>query len=505
MKFDQPCIIDVPHYDDHRGSLGILEASKVAGFNFLRVYYLYGSKHDKMERGFHAHKELKQLMLCVNGTCTIKLEGTFGHKSYSLNNPREALLVPAATWREVQLSNDAFLVVLSSAEYSEQDYIRDYAEFKEWLEKLQKVSFVPYLTLDRVHDIHYLEINNAIANVIDQGNFIGGEFVKNFECEFAEYCGTKYAIGCGNGLDALTLILHALNIGSGDEVIVPVNSFIATALAVERVGAKTVFIDCAQDYNLDVQLIENLITNKTKAIIAVHLYGMPAKMDEINHIAQKHNLYVIEDAAQAHGAIYKNHKIGSLSIAAGFSFYPTKNLGALGDAGAVVTNDIQLAEKIRLLSNYGSKEKYQHKILGYNSRLDPIQASVLSLKLKFLDARNARRRELAAIYLSNLRIPDIELPISAEDTLPVWHVFPILVKDLEERKSLVAYLVANNIGTNIHYPKIIQQQDPYVNYEGHFPNASQLADRILSLPLDAEHTVQEISYVIQKIKEFYVK
>lgn len=507
MQVDSPSIISIPHYDDHRGALGIIEASKITGFDFSRVYYLYGSTQDKMDRGFHAHKELKQLLLCVQGSCSVTLEGKFGRNTYQLQNARQALLVPSATWREIQLSSDAFLVVFASAEYSEADYIRDYEQFKVWLDKIQTISSVPYLTLDRFHDLNYLKINRSIASVIDSGNFIAGPFVEQFEREFAAYCNAKHAIGCGNGLDALTLILHALDIKSGDEVIVPVNSFIATALAVERVGATSVFVDCADDYQLNVDLLEKLITAKTKAIIPVHLYGIPANMDAINAVAKRHNLYVIEDAAQAHGAKYNGARVGGLATAAAFSFYPTKNLGAMGDAGAVVTNDEQLAAKIRLLANYGSSKKYQHEILGYNSRLDPMQAAILSLKLQSLEQRNARRRELAAIYMRELNIAGLVLPnMHADHEIePVWHVFPIRVTGDGKREDLINYLASKNIGVNIHYPKTIAMQTPYLNYPNICPNATTISAEVLSLPLDAEHTVEEIAYVVKAIREFYVQ
>lgn len=507
MQTDCPRIIAIPHHDDHRGALGIIEASKITGFDFSRVYYLYGSTQDKIARGFHAHKELKQLLLCVQGACTVNLEGKFGRETHHLQNPRQGLLIPPATWREVELSSDAFLVVFASEEYSEGDYIRDYDQFKDWLYKVQTINSVPYLTLDRFHELNYLKINRAIASVIDSGNFISGPYVEKFEQEFANYCNAKYAIGCGNGLDALTLILHALGITAGDEVIVPVNSFIATALAVERVGATSVFIDCDTDYQLNVKLLDGLITTKTKAIIPVHLYGIPANMDTINAIAMRYNLFVIEDAAQAHGAKYKGTTVGSLATASAFSFYPTKNLGALGDAGAVVTNDKLLATKIRLLANYGSSTKYQHEILGYNSRLDPMQAAVLSLKLQSLELRNAKRRALAAIYLQELNIDGIELPTlhKSIEIEPVWHVFPIRVMGSGKREALANYLVTKNIAVNIHYPKTIAEQTPYLTYPSNCPNAIQIASELLSLPLDAEHSPEEIAYVIQSIRDFYAQ
>lgn len=506
MYYTQPAIIPLPHFDDTRGALGVIEASKITGFDIRRVYYLYGSSPQGANRGFHAHKELKQLMLCVAGQCTITLEGEYGRKTYSLSNAREGLIVPAKTWREVNLSPDAFLIVFSSEEFSQDDYIRDYDEFKQWLKRAQTITHVPYLTLDRCHDVLYLPINRAIADVIDSGTFIGGAFLEKFETEFATFCDAKYAIGCANGLDALILILSALGIGRGDEVIVPVNSFIATALAVERVGATSVLVDCDENFVIDPARIESVITKNTKAIIPVHLYGIPAQMGQINAIAKKYNLQVIEDAAQAHGAKYQGRKIGSLARAAAFSFYPTKNLGALGDAGAVVTNDEDLAHKVRMLGNYGSITKYQHETLGVNSRLDPLQASVLSLKLKHLEKWNERRAIFAQKYIKGLKDLD-QLSLvdvaSLKDVELAWHVFPVRVKGEGQREKFCEHLRTHNIGTNIHYPKIIQQQTPYKTYPGTFENAELMAKEIVSLPLDAFHTELEIDYVIDKIQKFY--
>lgn len=509
MNYTKPEIIQVPHFNDERGALGVIETSKITGFDIKRVYYLYGSSSKGSSRGFHAHKELKQLILCVNGECNIKLEDKYGAYSFNLNKATHGLIVPPGTWRELELSHDAFVIVFSSADYSEEDYIRDYNQFKNWLAKLSVVNSVPYIVLDRCHEQLYLEINKSITEVIDKGNFIGGDVVKKFENTFAKECNVSHAIGCGNGLDALMLILHALNIGPGDEVIVPVNSFIATALAVERVGAKSVFVDCNQyNYSLDVDSIEQLINPKTKAIIPVHLYGIPAPMDKVKAIADKYGLYVIEDAAQAHGSQYHGEKIGSFSDAAAFSFYPTKNLGAMGDAGAVVTNNAELANKIRLLGNYGSTKKYFHDCLGFNSRLDPIQAAVLMTKLPHLEAWNIRRRDLAKKYFDGLsNLPQIRLveKYNLDDVEIVWHVFPIRVLGNRNRETLIEYLEQKNIGYNIHYPRTITQQPPYSNYAGNFPNAETIAQEIISLPLDPFHTDNEIEYVISNIKQFYEK
>ena len=290
---------------------------------------------------------------------------------------------------------------------------------------------IPFVSFEKMHSEMKEELKEAFENVINSNWFIKGIQLSEFEKEFAEYCDSKFCVGCGNGLDALMLILRAYDIGDGDEVIVPANTFIATALAVSYVGAKPILVDNNELYNIDYTKIEEKITNKTKAIIAVHLYGMPADMDEINNIANKHNLIVIEDAAQGHGALYKGKKVGSLGDAAAFSFYPGKNLGALGDGGAVVTNNEEVAKKINTLGSYGSNKKYHHELKGVNSRLDEIQASFLRKKLVKLDKWNKDRERIALYYLNNIKNDKIILPKVEEDMKSSWHLFVIRVDERE--------------------------------------------------------------------------
>lgn len=330
----------------------------------------------------------------------------------------------------------------------------------------------------------------------------GSEYIK-FNDEFADYCGTKYAIGVGNGLDALMLILRAYDIGAGDEVIIPSNTFIATALAVTYVGAKPVFVEpIIDEYNINPALIEKKITNKTKAIIGVHLYGQCCEMDTIKSIAKKYNLYVFEDAAQAHGARYKGKRAGSLGDAAGFSFYPGKNLGALGDGGAVTTNDEKIAKKIAALSCYGSDYKYHHVYKGVNSRLDEIQCGFLRIKLQHLDTWNENRRKIANRYLSEIKNDLIKLPVVNENNDHVWHVFAVRCQKRDEFKE---YLNSKGIGTNCHYPTPIHMQDAYndLNFsEGDFPIAEEISRTELSIPLYYGMTDDEITYVIEAINSF---
>lgn len=332
--------------------------------------------------------------------------------------------------------------------------------------------------------------------------YILGEEVELFEQEFAAYCQAKHCIGVGNGLDALHLILRSFDIGKGDEVIVPANTYIATWLAVSYTGATPIPVEPDErTYNIDPHRIETAITEKTKAIIAVHLYGQPADMNAINAIARKFNLKVIEDAAQAHGALYHGKKVGGLSDAAGFSFYPSKNLGALGDGGAVVTNCDELADKVRLLRNYGSKKKYFHEIQGFNSRLDELQAAFLRVKLPKLDQWNAQRQHIAQLYLQCLATQqNLVLPTITEATSPVWHVFVIRHP---QRDSLQQYLKNAGIETLIHYPVPPHLSGAYrQQYPFHLPITERLAAEVLSLPMFPFLEESQVQYVVEALSRF---
>lgn len=347
------------------------------------------------------------------------------------------------------------------------------------------------------------EIKSKFSEMYKKSFYIQGEEYEGFNKEFASYCGTKYAIGVGNGLDALMLILRAYEIGEGDEVIVPSNTFIATALAVTYVGATPVFVEpIIDEFNINPALIEEKITKKTKAIIGVHLYGQCCDMDPIIEIAKKYNLHVFEDAAQAHGALYKGKKAGSLSEAAGFSFYPGKNLGALGDGGAVTTNDKVVAKKIAALCCYGSDYKYHHIYKGVNSRLDEIQCGFLRIKLRNLDKWNEDRKRIANRYLKEINNPLIKLPVTNSNNIHVWHVFGIRC---DRRDELQKYLNNLGIGTNCHYPTPMHLQGAYADLgipEGALPIAEEISKTELSIPIYYGMTDEDITYVINAINNF---
>ena len=362
---------------------------------------------------------------------------------------------------------------------------------------------IPFLDLKAPHEELRAELRQAFERVLDSGWYILGNEVKQFEQEFANYCEAKHCVGVGNGLEALHLILRAYSIGEGDEVIVPSNTYIATWLAASYAGATPIPVEPDErTYNIDPALIEAAITSRTKAIIAVHLYGQPADMDAINAIARKHGLKVIEDAAQAHGARYKGKRVGTLGDAAGFSFYPGKNLGAIGDGGAVTTNDPELAEKVRVLCNYGSRIKYHNEVKGFNSRLDELQAAFLREKLKKLDEWNERRKAIAVEYLRALFGCELVLPYVPEWADPVWHLFVIRHS---QRDQLQKKLSEAGISTMIHYPRPPHLQEAYVELgfrNGAFPIAESIHRKVLSLPIGPHILEGSQEFIFNTLKKF---
>ena len=363
-----------------------------------------------------------------------------------------------------------------------------------------QIPFVSFLPMEKELD---QELRNAFERVYSRSWYILGEEDKAFEQAFASYLGVNNCVGVGNGLDALVLALRALKIGPGDEVIVPSNTYIASVLAISYAGATPVLVEPDIDtFNIDPYLIESAITGKTKAIMPVHLYGQACDMDPVMKIADKYGLFVIEDCAQAHGATYKGKKVGTFGIVAGFSFYPGKNLGALGDSGAVVTDNDELASEIRALSNYGSDYKYHHILKGVNSRMDEMQAAFLSVKLPHLDRMNQERRRIADMYSSKINNPKVILPAVNPECVPVWHIYGVRC---EERDALENFLKERGIGTNKHYPTPIHLQEAYKDLaipEGALPIAEKISKTELSLPIYYGMTDEEIQYVIDSVNEF---
>jgi dTDP-4-amino-4,6-dideoxygalactose transaminase len=364
---------------------------------------------------------------------------------------------------------------------------------------------IKFLDLKRINDSFEPELSQAIQRVMEAGWYLLGEELLKFEAEFAAYCGVKYCIGVANGLEALTMIFRGYQelgfLKERDEVLVPANTYIASILSVTQNNLLPVFVEPDPvTYNINPDEIERKITRRTKAIMVVHLYGQAVEMEKISQVAKVYGLKIVEDAAQAHGAIYNDKRTGNLGDACGFSFYPGKNMGCLGDGGAVTTNDEQLSDMIRMLRNYGSRQKYVNEVKGFNSRLDEIQAAVLRVKLKYLDRDNARRSEIAGLYLAKIRNRKIILPAHTDGRSHVWHIFIIRST---ERDRLQKYLSDNNIQTLIHYPIPVHKQSAYREYfDLSLPLTEKIHREVLSLPISPVMTDEEVQTIIHVINNF---
>jgi dTDP-4-amino-4,6-dideoxygalactose transaminase len=360
---------------------------------------------------------------------------------------------------------------------------------------------IPFLDLKKINLQYSNEINDAMTRVLNSGWYILGQEVENFEASFKEYCGTEYCLGVANGLDALSLIIKAYGYGEGDEVIVPSNTYIASMLSVSLNGATPVLVEPdINTYNINPDLIEESITDRTKAIMVVHLYGQSCDMAPILNIAQKYNLKVIEDCAQAHGAYYNGKRVGNLGDAAAFSFYPGKNLGAIGDGGAITTNDTELYNNIKALRNYGSHKKYENIFKGVNSRLDEIQAAILSVKLPHLDDDNGKRREIALYYIDHIKNPLITIPSNTHPTHHVWHLFVIRTG---ERNRFIEYLQENDIQSLIHYPIPPHKQNAYKEWnDDSYEISEKMHNEVVSLPISPVMTLEEVKKVVEVVNKY---
>ncbi len=360
---------------------------------------------------------------------------------------------------------------------------------------------IKFLDLKKINNRYREEIDSRIKNILDKGWYLQGEENENFTKNFANFCGTKFALGVANGLDALNLIIKAYGFGNGDEIIVPANTYIATILAISENGCIPILVEPdIKTYNINPDSIEEKITSKTKAIMVVHLYGQAVQMEKIWKIAKKYNLKIIEDSAQAHGAIYQENRTGNLGDASGFSFYPGKNLGCMGDGGAVTTNDEELFNKIKAIANYGSDRKYHHIYKGVNSRLDEIQAAVLDIKLKHLDSDNNKRREISKYYRENIKNSKLILPETYDEKSHVWHIFAVRTKNRDEFQK---YLTKKGIQTIIHYPTPPHKQGAYKEWNNlSFPITEEIHNTILSLPISPVMTDSEIEKVVEVVNEY---
>jgi len=361
---------------------------------------------------------------------------------------------------------------------------------------------IPFNNFNKEYHAHKKEILPAISKVLESGYFILGKEVEDFEKAFAKYLETKHVIGVANGMEAIQIALMAIGVKRGDEVITTSLSACATALAIKIIGAKPIFVDIDQYYHIDPKEIERKITKKTKAIIPVHIYGQAANMSKIMAIAKKHNLQVIEDCAQAHGAKFKNKKVGSFGIAGCFSFYPTKNLGTYGDGGAIATSNVELANRMRMMRNYGQENRYEHPVIGINSRLDAIHATILSTKLKKLDINNKKRASLAKLYRKELQsVKQIKLPIERKGVAHVYHLF---VVEAKKREELQRYLGKKGVATLIHYPIPIHKQRSFREFNSlHLPRLEERTKKILSLPCHPYLSLNEARFISKQIRQFY--
>ena len=360
---------------------------------------------------------------------------------------------------------------------------------------------IKFLDLKKINNRYREEIASRIKDILDKGWYLQGEENENFTKNFANFCGTKFALGVANGLDALNLIIKAYGFGNGDEIIVPANTYIATILAISENGCIPILVEPdIKTYNINPDSIEEKITTKTKAIMVVHLYGQAVQMEKIWKIAKKYNLKIIEDSAQAHGAIYQENRTGNLGDASGFSFYPGKNLGCMGDGGAVTTNDEELFNKIKAIANYGSDRKYHHIYKGVNSRLDEIQAAVLDVKLNHLDSDNNKRREISKYYRENIKNSKLILPETYDEKSHVWHIFAVRTQNRDEFQK---YLTEKGIQTIIHYPTPPHKQGAYKEWNNlSFPITEEIHNTILSLPISPVMTDSEIEKVVEVVNEY---
>ncbi len=360
---------------------------------------------------------------------------------------------------------------------------------------------IDFLNLEKINNRFREEINNRLNSILEKGWYLQGEENEKFSENFAKYCGCRYCLGVANGLDALNLIIRAYGFCKGDEIIVPANTYIATILAISENGCTPVLVEPdINTYNINPDLIEEKITKNTKAIMVVHLYGQAVQMDKILELAKKYNLKIIEDSAQAHGAIYDGKRVGNLGNASGFSFYPGKNLGCMGDGGCVTTNDENLYKKIKAIANYGSDRKYHHIYKGVNSRLDEIQAAVLDIKLKYLDEDNNRRREISKYYRDNIKNPSIILPKTYDELSHVWHVFPVRTKN---RDVFQQYLKDKDIQTLIHYPTPPHKQGAYREWSNKaYPVSEEIHNTILSLPISPVLSDDEVMKIVNVVNEY---
>jgi len=506
-----PEIITFPRIADPRGNLSFIEggAGGSIPFDIKRVFYLYDVPADA-ERGGHAHHCCQQMLIALAGSFDVKINDGTSEITYHLNRPWTGLFIPPGYWRTMDnFSSGSVCLVLTSEKYTEDDYVRDFFEYRRLVaegkmlsgesvpsgEKNERhVGKYPFLDLDTINRPYLPEIEDAALRVIRSGRYIGGSEVDRFESDLRALTGAPFAVGVSNGLDALRLILRAWmelgRLAPGDEVIVPSNTYVASVLAITDCGLNPIFVEPdLSTLNLDSSLVEADITPRTRAVMPVHLYGRVCWDSTLVDVVRRRGLLVIEDNAQAIGALSETPGLfgtiaaGSLGHAGAFSFYPTKNLGAMGDAGAVVTHDADLARVVAALRNYGSLRQYDNIYQGLNCRLDPVQAAILSAKMPHLDTENRARRANAEIYLKEITNPAVALPAPAPAGTSVWHQFVVRVAD---RDTFREYLASKGVETAVHYATVPHRQSCYSRYsELSLPIAERIGREVVSLPISS--------------------
>ncbi len=502
-------LIDLPTIHDSRGNLCVAQNDADFPFEIKRCYWICDVP-TAAERGGHAHISAKEILVAASGSFAVHLDDGQDRYTVILNRPTQGLLINQGMWRTIDnFSGGSVCLVLASELFSEEDYIRDYDEFLRFKSQ-PPAGCHPFLDLAAVNAPYSCMLISAAQRVIRSGRYIGGREVRRFEDSIARLCRVPCAVGVSSGLDALRLIFRAYmllgRLTPGDEVIVPANTYIASVLAITDSGLKPVFVDPdISTYNLSGDIVSAKVTPRTKALLTVHLYGRVAWDERMASVARSRDLLVIEDNAQAIGAnslapgLYGTYASGGLGHAGAISFYPTKNLGALGDAGAVVTHDARLASAVRALGNYGSDRQYHNIYPGFNCRLDPMQAAMLSVKLPYLERETMHRRALADIYFSHIKNSCVALPAEAKQE-SVWHQYVVRVGD---RVSFREYLDRHGVETAIHYPTPAHRQPCYRQYSSlSLPVAEMLAGQVVSLPIGSDTSEADAMRIAEIVSSY---
>lgn len=502
-------MVDLPRHFDPNGNLTVVENTEIFPFTVKRVFYLYDVPADS-ERGGHSHFKAKELIVAVSGSFDVSLHDGQEKRTFHLDRPYKALYIESGIWRTLHnFSSGSVCLALTSEKYDEADYVRSFKEFMILASnKHRRLKHYKFLDLADANAPYIDELKKAAVDVIESGRYVGGSEVTSLEQELCILSGAPYAVGVSNGLDALRLIFRGYmelgRLSQGDEVIVPANTYIASILAVTDCGLNPVFVEPDPiTLNLDSNNVESAITLRTKAILPVHLYGRACWDSALADVALRHNLIVVEDNAQAIGAVadseglFGSRVTGALGHAAAFSFYPTKNIGAVGDAGAVTTFDADLEAAVRALANYGSDRRYHNIFLGFNCRLDPIQAAMIRVKLRHLDDETDHRRKIASIYCESIVNPKVTLPFIGTRDSMVWHQYVVQVDD---RDGFRRYLSEHGVETDVHYAVPPHLQPCYEQYASlSLPVTRRIADTVVSLPISrctTETDAREIAAII---------